>query len=150
METLKTRDTFQEAAIAAHDLEGEPVLSREGRKIGKVMDVHIHPTKLTVEGISVKTPMFHENDYIGREYIAGVSEKGVVLKIVPSTEYDGAKVIDANGKSVGTVKEVKRNNQTNNISSMVISRSDGGNDLIVKKSDVLEFGDKIKLKANTK
>jgi sporulation protein YlmC with PRC-barrel domain len=138
--TLPFRDT-----IELSDLVGRKVLTKDGKEIGKVKSVHIHPRELTVEGIVIDPGFFDAYQFIGAGYIGSITEKGVVLNIHPVTEYVGLRVFDFTGKEIGKVKEVYRSKQTNTLLSILVDRS-GKEDVIIRADYIAAAGKNIVLK----
>jgi sporulation protein YlmC with PRC-barrel domain len=125
---------------------GKTVISKDGRKLGTIQNVHIHPTNLTVEGIRVKRGMFAMDDYIGREYIQSLTQSGAVLKILPVKELMGLVVYDLNGKKLGKVKAITRSKKTNSIVSFTVERGFRKEDAVFSGKDIKEVGKGVILK----
>ena len=138
--TLPFRDTIELSGIV-----GRKVLTKDGKKIGKVTSVHINPRKLTIEGIILNPGLFDAYQYIGANYINSITDEGVVLNILPVTEYVGIKVFDFTGKEIGKVKEVNRSKQTNTLLSILVSRS-GKEDVLIRADYIAAAGENIVLK----
>jgi len=121
------------------------VLTSDGKKIGKVKSVHMHPKDLTIEGIVIDPGMFEAYQYMGAGYIGSVTDEGVVLNIHPVTEYVGMKVFDYSGKEIGKVKEVNRSKQTNTLLSILVDHR-GKEDVLVRADYIAVTGNNIMLK----
>ena len=137
---LPFRDTIEVSQVV-----GKKVLTKDGKNIGKVKSVHIHPRELTLEGIVVDPGMFDAYQFIGAGYIGSITDEGVVLNIHPVTEYVGVKVFDFTGKEIGKVKEVYRSNQTNTLLSILVERS-GKEDMVIRADYIAAAGKNIVLK----
>lgn len=123
MKKIKHKSSPVDETVDIKDALGEKVIAKNGKEIGSVKTVYVHPKNMTVEGIEVKKKLnlfLKEYEYIGKSYIERISDRGVMLKIVPVTEYIGMPVIDAKGKKIGHVKAVKRSKRTNNLTSIVV------------------------------
>ena len=138
--TLPFRDTIEVSEVV-----GRKVLTKDGKKIGKVTSVHINPKKLTIEGIVINPGFFDAYQYIGANYIDSITGEGVVLNILPVTEYVGIKVFDYTGKEIGKVKEVNRSKQTNTLLSILVDRS-GKEDVLIRADYIAAAGENIVLK----
>jgi sporulation protein YlmC with PRC-barrel domain len=138
--TLPFRDTIEVSEVV-----GKKVLTKDGKKIGKVHSVHINPTELTVEGIVLDPGFFDVNQYIGANYVSSITNEGVVLNIHPVTEYVGLKVFDFTGKEIGKVKEVNRSQQSNTLLSILVDRS-GEEDVLIRADYIATAGENIVLK----
>jgi len=138
--TLPFRDTTD-----VNDVVGRKVLTKSGKKIGKVKSVHVHPKNLTMEGIVIDPGFFDAYQFIGASYIGSITDEGIVLNINPVTEYVGLKVFDFTGKEIGKVKEVYRSKQSNTLLSLLVERS-GKEDLIIRADYIAAAGKNIVLK----
>lgn len=110
---------------------GKQVMAKNGKKIGKVGDIQIHPTRLTVEGMWVEKGWIDMPDYIGKNYIKKLTEKGALLKITPFRELIGLRVYDKNMNFVGKVKDVHRSKKTNKLLSLKAKRKVNQNDIVI-------------------
>lgn len=137
---LPFRDTMEVSSVV-----GKKVLTKDGKKIGKVQSVHINPTKLTIEGIVLDPGFFDAYQYIGANYVSSITDEGVVLNIHPVTEYVGLKVFDFSGKEIGKVKGVNRSQQSNTLLSILVDRS-GKEDVLIRADYIATAGENIVLK----
>ncbi|MFH1306586.1 MAG: PRC-barrel domain-containing protein [Candidatus Micrarchaeota archaeon] len=129
---------------------GSRVIAKNGKVVGNVMDIHLHPKKLSIEGIRVQKGKFL-GGYIGKGYIKSITRYGVMLEIVPFTEYIGKKVLDNRGKKVGVVESIQRNKKTNHILSITVNRwMPGRKRLVIKAGDIAEAGTRIVLRKKIK
>jgi sporulation protein YlmC with PRC-barrel domain len=138
--TLPFRDTIELSGIV-----GRKVLTKDGKKIGTVKSVHIHPRELTIEGILIDPGFFDAYQFIGAGYIGSITDEGIVLNIIPVTEYVGVKVFDFRGKEIGKVKEVNRSKQTNTLLSILVDRN-GKEDVIIRADYIAAAGKNIVLR----
>ncbi|MBN2102256.1 MAG: PRC-barrel domain-containing protein [Candidatus Aenigmarchaeota archaeon] len=138
--TLAFRDTIELSSVV-----GRKVLTSDGKKIGKVKSIHMHPKDLTIEGIVIDPGIFEAYQYMGAGYIGSVTDEGVVLNIHPVTEYVGMKVFDYTGKEIGKVKEVNRSRQTNTLLSILVDHK-GEEDVLIRSDYIAVTGNNIVLK----
>jgi len=102
------------------DVLGKKVLTKDGKNIGKIRTIRIHPKDLTIEGIEVDTGLFKIDQYFGKNYIKTITEQGAILKITPVDDIVGHTVYDSTGKSIGEIKSIKRSKKTNRLLSITI------------------------------
>jgi sporulation protein YlmC with PRC-barrel domain len=145
METTKRNTLPFKDTVELSDVVGKKVLTKEGKDIGKVKSVHMHPRELTIEGIVVDPGFFDAYQFIGAGYIGSITDEGIVLNINPVTEYVGVKVFDYTGKEIGKVKEVNRSKQTNTLLSILVDRR-GEEDALIRADHIAAAGKNIVLK----
>ena len=138
-----------EGTVNANDIKGTRVLTNQGKEIGKVAELRLDPQELHLAGILIKRGLIEEDLFVGSEYIKGISDKGVVLKMTPYTELVGMKVFDINGKEIGKVKQVNRFDKTNGVVSIVVDRGFGKRDLLIQKESIDTVGENIILAQST-
>ena len=138
--TLPFIDTIELSGVV-----GKKVLANDGKKIGKVKSIHVHPKDLTIEGILIDPGFFEAYQFIGAGYISSITDEGIILSIVPVTEYVGMKVFDYTGKQIGKVKEVKRSKQTNTLVSILVD-CNWKEDVIIRADCIAVAGKNIVLK----
>jgi len=134
-----------EDTLSLNLLNGTRVISKNGLVIGKVSEVLVDPKKLEFEGILISRGLSEEGIYIGKSYIENLSPEGISLKIDPSPLLKGRRVINTDGKKIGTVKEVARRGDTNSIQSITIS-SFFKKDVTISPNDIEEIGKTIIVK----
>jgi len=143
---IKHQSKPLEKTVEVSKVIGKNVISRDGRRLGTIQAIHIHPTDLTVEGIRVKRGMLQTDDYIGREYIQSLTQSGAVLKILPVKEMMGLDVFDMNGRKVGKIKAISRSKKTNSIVSFTVERGFRKKDAEFSGKDIKEVGKGVILK----
>ena len=143
---IKNQSKPLEKTVEVSKVLGKNVISKDGRRLGSIQSVHIHPTNLTVEGIRVKRGILQTDDYIGREYIQSLTQSGAVLKILPVKEMMGLDVFDVNGKKVGKIKSIVRSKKTNVIVSFTVERGFRKGDADFSGKDIKEVGKGVILK----
>jgi sporulation protein YlmC with PRC-barrel domain len=146
MEQTKHKSLPFKETVEAKKILGKKVLTKDGKDIGKIKAIHIHPTQLTVEGIHVDTGLFYVDQYIDENYIKSLSEEGAVLKINPATNLINLIVYDSLGKKVGRVKNVNRSKLTNTLRSITVDLDGEGHDFVINADYIAMVGDNIMLK----
>jgi sporulation protein YlmC with PRC-barrel domain len=140
MFVIKHKSKPLEKTVEVSKIIGKNVISKDGKRLGTIENVHIHPTNLTVEGIRVKRGMLQTDDYIGKGYIQSLTESGAVLKILPVKDMMGLVVYDANGKKIGKIKAITRSKKTNSIVSFSVERGFMKDDAQFSGDDIKEVG----------
>ena len=96
---------------------GKRVIANDGQELGKVRDV-------VIKDFNVIGVIFSKN--VGQKYfvdsvhIHSLTPEAVILKIKPYTSLIGLEVLDKNGKILGKVKHVERENTSNNLSGFTV------------------------------
>jgi sporulation protein YlmC with PRC-barrel domain len=143
MAEIKHTSMAPEQTVDVSHTVGKKVLTNKGHEIGTVKKIHIHPDKLTIEGITINRGLLKEEDYIGKDYIKSLNRQGAMLTITPTKDIKGMAVYDSDGNNIGKVKEVNRSKKTNNIVSVIVKRDEG--DLEILKSSIKEIGKSVML-----
>jgi sporulation protein YlmC with PRC-barrel domain len=146
MEQIKHKTLPFEETVDMYGLIGMKVLSKDGKQIGKVKSLHLHPSDLTLEGIKVDPGWFESDHYIGGSYIEKMSDEAIVLSMIPVTEYIGLEVHDSAGKKIGKVKSVNRSLKTNKLLSVTLDKKYKGEDLNISADYISAIGHSIMLK----
>lgn len=144
MAEFKNVSKTKEKTLKLSDL-GKDVIDKKGDRIGRLKEIHIDPEELTIEGISIDNGVFLDNDYVGKDYIAGMSENAVTLTITPLSQYLNMEVVDSEGKSVGNVIGVNRVRKTNTAISITVDRGLRKDDIIIADNYIKEISKKIML-----
>lgn len=96
---------------------GKRVIANDGQELGKVRDV-------VIKDFSVIGVIFSKNVgqkyFVDRTHIYSLTPEAVILKIKPYTSLLGLEVLDKNGKILGKVKNVERENTSNNLSGFTV------------------------------
>lgn len=92
-----------EGAVTSDDLLGKDVIDADGRFIGIVEKVFIHPEKLDFVGISIDKGFLKKGFSIGKDLIERVATHALFLNISVAYEIRGMKVFDKDGKEIGKV-----------------------------------------------
>ncbi len=147
MEQIKDKNTLPfDMTVDVGRLIGKKVLTNDGKKIGKIKGLNIHPNELTIEGIRVDRGMFEVDQYIDENYIKSLSQDGAVLKSIPVTEYVGMEVYDSMGKKVGKIMDVSRSKMTNTLNSLKVKLEDSGKEMVIMSDYVAVCGTSCMLK----
>ena len=148
MQEIRVMNKAYNSGVKMQSLLGKKVRDSTGKEVGSVTEIRLDPATLNLDGIEMDRGIFGTYTFIGRKYIAALSEEGAVLNMSPVVDYKGMKVFDSNGKDVGTVKEVQTEGTTNSISAIVVGtgilRNDA-DDVVFSNSDVRGVGESIML-----
>ena len=147
---IKHQSKPLDKTVEVSKIIGKDVISKDGKRLGTIQAIHIHPTDLTVEGIRVKRGMLQTDDYIGREYIHSLTSSGAVLKILPIKEMMGLEVFDMNGRKVGKIKAISRSKKTNSIVSFTVERGFRKKDAEFSGKDIKDVGKGVILRIQYK
>ncbi len=132
-----------ELAVKSKELMGKEVMSSEGKKVGEVNDIYIHPDEFKVEGIEVHMGMFKDDLYLDKKYIERLERQAVVLNIIPVDMLKDRKIVDPDGKKIGKVKDLKHEG-AGKVISFVVERK-GKKDMMVTSTNVDRIGKDIVL-----
>ena len=120
MEQTKHKSLPFNETIEVNKILGKKVLTKDGKRIGKVKGIHVDPKDLTIEGINVDTGMFYVDHYFDKSYVKLLNNEGAILKVNPATDILKLNVFDSDGKEVGTVTKANRSKLTNKLLSIVV------------------------------
>lgn len=122
---------------------GKKVLAKNGETIGGIDTLQFGPSKLSVEGIRVKTGFFSSPErYIPRQFIDTLNEEGAVLNVFPLDENVGKEVYDE-GKRIGKVDRVNRLGPSGDMLAIVVGRGRNQADLVIREKNVKEIGQNV-------
>ncbi|MFA6990237.1 MAG: PRC-barrel domain-containing protein [Candidatus Gastranaerophilaceae bacterium] len=145
MKEIREINKSYNTGIKVNELKGKKVMALNGKEVGKIMQVRLDPNSLNFDGIEMDRGFFGHDTFVGKDYVESLGDEGAVLNMTPVTEYKGLHVFDSTGKEVGTVKEIRTNGHSNNISAIVVGTGILANDVIFSKSDVKSVGESIML-----
>jgi len=145
MEEIRQINKEFDSGIKVHELRGKKVMALNGKEVGKITELRLDPKSLNLDGIEMDRGFFGLDTFIGRTYITSLSTEGAVLNMTPATDYKGMHVMDATGKEVGKVKEIRTQGHTNNITAIVVGTGMLNNDVIFSKSDIKNVGETLML-----
>lgn len=146
MKEIKHKSLALNKTVEIKDIFGKKVLTNDGKNIGKIRSIRIHPTKLTIEGIEVDAGLFKIDKYIGKNYIKTLTEQGAILKIAPIDDIVGLKVFDATGKLVGEIKSIKTSKKTNKLLSITLYSDLFKDNITIESEYIATCGDSCILK----
>jgi sporulation protein YlmC with PRC-barrel domain len=146
MEQIKHKTLPFEKTVDMQSLIGKKVLSKDGKKIGKVKSFHLHPKDLTVEGFKVDPGWFEADHYIGGNYVDRITDEAIILSMVPVTEYVGLIVHDADGKKIGKISAINRSKKTNKLLSVTVNSDHHDEDLQISSDYISAIGHSVMLK----
>lgn len=128
--------------ITADSFRGKKVVDREGIRYGKVKHIHINPSSLDVNGVTIQQG-FSRAYYLSRDYIDKFTEESLLLSTPPICI--GSQVVDIDGHKIGKIKRIHRTPETNEIESVEVA--DGiVHTKIVSRSEIWGIGEKVILK----
>ena len=114
-------NTFEQTRDAKAVL-GKRVLAKNGSVVGKVKQVRLDPQHRNLQGVVVSRGLFRSSLYVSEEYISRLTPQAVILTINPACLMRGRVVVSSDGKRFGTVKEVSREQETNNVVVYLVKR----------------------------
>ena len=145
MQEIRQMNKEHGSGVLIHKLIGKKVLASNGKEVGTILEIRLDPVTLNLDGIEMDRGFFGTDTFVGRKYITSLSADGAVLNMSPVADYKGLKVFDSSGKEVGTVKEVRTDGATNNISAIVVGTGILSNDAVFSRSDVKGVGESVML-----
>jgi sporulation protein YlmC with PRC-barrel domain len=104
--------------VTADSFTGKTVIDREGIEYGKVKHIHINQDTLVVSGVTIHQG-FRKDYFLSEDYIDKFSEETLFLSRPPVRT--GIAVIDIDRHKIGKVKQLHRNNDTNELESIEVS-----------------------------
>jgi len=117
-----TQQKNSNPTINAGDLIGKKVITEDGKELGKVGELVIDKTDLSLRGIIVKRGLITKDLFVGHNFIKKLSKKGALLTVTPYIETTKIKVFDTQGSHIGIIKSIKWGNNSNKIISIVIDQ----------------------------
>ncbi len=120
MESLREGVDPLEKTLNAKELIGISVISQEGDPFWKVAHVRINPSAMHIDLFLISRGIFREPWYVGRTYIEKISAASIILTIQPLMLLKGKRVVDAEGKVLGKIKEIARNGDANVLKSIIV------------------------------
>lgn len=131
------------------DILGKDAVDPDGTILGVVTKIHIGKEDKKVTGITIDMGFTKPDLYVGADYIKQFGVDAILLNKVPADKFKGLKVMTAEGKQIGKVKDVVIG-KTNVKEFIVSSNRMFGKDMTISLKDIKEIGDKIILKEKTK
>jgi sporulation protein YlmC with PRC-barrel domain len=145
MNEIRELDKTYNSGLKVNELSGKKVMGLDGKELGKIIQLRLNRDSLSFDGIEIDRGFFGTDTFIGKDYIESMSDQGAVLNMNPVKDYTGLNVMDLNGKKIGTVKEIRTDSHTNNITAIVVGTGMLNNDVIFTKSDITSVGKNIML-----
>ena len=145
MQEIRQLNKDFDSGLKIHELIGKKVKNLDGKEVGAITEIRLDPLTLNFDGIEMDRGFFGAHTFIGRRYITDMSMDGVMLNMNIVGDYKGMKVLDANGKEIGKVKDVQTDGHKNDIISIVVDTGILNQDMIIPKSDVRGVGDSVML-----
>ncbi|PLW80560.1 hypothetical protein C0585_01885 [Candidatus Woesearchaeota archaeon] len=93
--------------ITSDDILGKDVVDAQGEILGVIQILHIDKNTKSIVGITVDQGFMKPDLFIGLEYIQQFGVDTVFLNTFPKDKIKGMKVLDSNGKQIGTVTELE-------------------------------------------
>lgn len=113
-----TTSTLEESdTLLIRSVLGKKVFSTQGDYVGVIQDIKIHKDRLV--GVIIAGTSLLE---IGISYITLTAEKAILLSIHPTTLLKGKLVFDKDGKKLGKVIEVKRQDNSNICTAILVKK----------------------------
>ena len=111
---------------------GRKVISKSGEKIGKIHNVRFEGH--TVSGFVISK--IFSKFFVGFEYIGEVSDESIVLSIDPVTELVGKHVFDADGRNLGKVSRLNRDDSKNDFESLIVKKRIYSKGILIPKKEI--------------
>ena len=119
---------------------GKEVFSKSGEPIGSVKEIVVHKDK--IKGVIISSK---KDFYVDKEQFSLNEHEVIILKIDPIFALIGKKVYDSQGKEMGTVQDLKRKNNLNDFSELIVSKSLLYKNLKIPKKEIETTGESIVL-----
>ncbi len=120
-------------------LIGKRVLAKDAEELGKVEDIIIK--NYNIIGITFSKIM-GPRLFVDRSHIASFTPDAVILNIKPFTSLVGLEVLDKNGRIIGKVKKVLRNDTSNNFKEFIV-KTGLFKKITFKFADIDKISDKL-------
>ena len=108
------------AEFSLKKLIGKRVLSKDGEVLGKVKDIVIKQYQII--GIVISS-VLKSSIFVDRIYFDSFREEAVILKINPVTSLIGLKVLDKNGRKLGKISKIVRQNTKNEFTTFYVKKN---------------------------
>jgi len=131
-------------SITSDDVLGKTAVDPEGTELGVVTKVHISNDTKQITGITVDTGFMKPDLFIGVDYIRLFGVDAVLLNKIPQDRFIGCKVLTYKGDPLGEVKKIYYTGKRP--SGLIVHSKKLKEDIVIKASQVKEFGDFIIMK----
>lgn len=132
--TYTTKEAQEPRSVKT--LIGKRIIASNGEEVGKVTDMIVDEKNMKLNGIYFSPGIFEEKHFIGVEYIDKLGEEGILLNTVPLNEFVGKKVYDREGTLIGSVKEINRRDDSNELMTITVDRGITRPDLTIAEEDI--------------
>lgn len=120
--------------VSLREITGKNVIS-DGRTVGKVKDIYMKPSDLSIIGISIESSIEYRL-FIEKGEIKTIGKDGVFLIRTPLRDFLGQSVYDFSGKVIGEVREMRRVPKTSAIVSLTVDI--GSKEITIQRSAINE------------
>jgi sporulation protein YlmC with PRC-barrel domain len=127
---------------------GALVVSKNGLRVGKVIEVRILPEKLLIEGVLVKRGFLKRPVYIGKNYFKEITQDALILNIDPAFLLKGRRVFSAEGESQGKVRDIVCKGDTNTLNKLIVKSSFLRMPSVVPAGSIEKIGESIFLSSD--
>ena len=107
------------------------VYSKSGDYVGRIYDMVVDDDKILGFMVKGKRRMF-----INKEYVSSNVEEIIMLSIEPVIDLIGKLVFDSEGRRLGKVTDVERDNSSNTFTSVIVGRGFLAKHFIIPKQDI--------------
>lgn len=128
---ISSKTTTLDETKSLVSLLGKRVLSKSGEITGKITDVITTNEKII--GIMVTGS---QKQFIGKEFFKYDAEDSIILTIDPVTLMIGKQVFDSEGKKLGNVIDIKRENADNNYTAIIIKKTLISKKILIPKKHI--------------
>jgi sporulation protein YlmC with PRC-barrel domain len=118
---LEQTAPFDQTRKAA-DILGKRVIAKSGLVVGKVSQIRLDGNQRELQGVLVRRMPWQSKLYISTDYIHRLTPKAIILDIDPLVVLRGRSVVSKDGKKYGRVSNIKREEDTNKLVSLVVRR----------------------------
>ncbi len=145
VDIIQKNDSAKDKTVNLRRLIGSRVISADGLVVGRISEVRADPKNMSLLGIVVDRGFFNQKLYIGKSYFDKISNDAAILNIDPFIFLKGKKVVTSDGKVIGRVKDIARNDYSNDIEAIMVSswvrkyNIDAGNIKLVGRSVILKI-----------
>lgn len=122
MESFLEKAATYEQTRDASDVLGKRVLAKSGSVVGRVKEMRLDSQHRSLEGVLIGRGLFRSSLYVSEEYISRLTPQAVILSIDPAVMLRQRPVVSRDGKRFGTVKDVVREKETNEVAALVVRR----------------------------
>ena len=135
--------------ITSDDILGKEAVDTDGEILGVVMKLHIDKQNKKMVGITIDQGFMKPDLFVGMNYIKNFGVDTVFLNRVPVDKLKGLEVINAKGKLLGKVIDVK--SQRHKVTEIIVSKKGVSRDkFVIESKFIKEIGESIVLKGRFK